>query len=563
MYKSFNSFLEALRDEITPIQASAVERAYGKTRGYLDSEPAKKTDKIPNGKWKLTNNERDMVIGSFFDVDLQVCKQLLNGLSDNFVNGVSQAVIGKYKNIFSEFNLREPSLQQVHDMFENCFYQLNAKETEATKKMVRDHKGKPVFGEDNKPMFVDKAAGELVFTNNKTNINGFVDSWNKAFPKNTVSLAFTEFLNRVRNIVHENKNIVEFNIFADKPMYLYITDKPSDILNMSVTNFYTSCQDLYSGSHREQLLMNVFEKNSKPAFLILDEPFYVSGNKAKHSDYRRLKGKKLSDFTAVSRRMIRYIEETEMLYFDRAYPDRMEETFDEILDRYVDVERHTGLPRVKYKQIFDIDNNMEDAYHDRLNVDRRRIYGKNSKKIEVSDLLDIIANNKYDVVVDNNISKVTCSWNHFYKMDELRHLLNNEEMLKNIMLHFPHLSHFEYADYDFDNQEMGEIISFNGNLSLRRCVINLDYFNSDEAALIKNLSLISCTDSSKLELSGFTNLESLEILNMYSKLPDNFFGCIKFLKSLKTLKITDTVKLTEDQINLLKNSGITIVYESF
>ena len=54
---------------------------------------------------------------------------------------------------------------------------------------------------------------------------------------------------------------------------LLVSSKPDDFLRMAVSPFYTSCQELYTGSYRKQLLTNVFDTNSKIAYIIIDRPF--------------------------------------------------------------------------------------------------------------------------------------------------------------------------------------------------------------------------------------------------------------------------------------------------
>ena len=48
----------------------------------------------------------------------------------------------------------------------------------------------------------------------------------------------------------------------------------TDILNMSVSRFYSSCQNLYSGGYRDQVIGNVFDPNSIPAFLLFDSSIH-------------------------------------------------------------------------------------------------------------------------------------------------------------------------------------------------------------------------------------------------------------------------------------------------
>jgi hypothetical protein len=115
-------------------------------------------------------------------------------------------------------------------------------------------------------------------------------------------------------------------------MYLSINHNPKDILNMSISKFYASCQHLYSGGYREQVLGNVFDPNSVPAFLYFK------------SELSKDDGWKLSDKLFLSRMMIRSIDTPEesknkfKLYFDRCYPDRMKNLMDDIVTKYTKME---------------------------------------------------------------------------------------------------------------------------------------------------------------------------------------------------------------------------------
>jgi ribosome-associated toxin RatA of RatAB toxin-antitoxin module len=60
------------------------------------------------------------------------------------------------------------------------------------------------------------------------------------------------------NFASDNANReyeLDFEIF-NRDIYLSISHNPKDILNMSISKFYSSCQHLYSGSHNSQLLGN-------------------------------------------------------------------------------------------------------------------------------------------------------------------------------------------------------------------------------------------------------------------------------------------------------------------
>jgi hypothetical protein len=223
---------------------------------------------------------------------------------------------------------------------------------------------------------------ELIFTKNLVNINGLADDYNKLYPdKNVTASEFSS--GDVQSVISASKEDyggdnykINMNVY-DSTLYLLTEHRTSDILNMSVSRFFGSCQHLYRGGFREQLIGNVFDPNSVPAFLYFK------------SELSKDDGWKLSDKLFLSRMMIRSIdtpEESEnkfKLYFDRCYPDRMKNLMDDIVTKYTKMESTFAWGDGEYIFAPDIpeDVKIKTPYMDNLRVVQKRLIGINSKSI--------------------------------------------------------------------------------------------------------------------------------------------------------------------------------------
>ena len=102
------------------------------------------------------------------------------------------------------------------------------------------------------------------------------------------------FSNQVMSLVNINKEKVTFRV----------TSKPNDIMYMSVSPFFDSCQNVYNlnaenykFSHASKLLSNVFDNNSKIILIGYKKPFRDTCGKT-------------HDFTPIVRVIVRQIENT-------------------------------------------------------------------------------------------------------------------------------------------------------------------------------------------------------------------------------------------------------------
>ena len=267
-------------------------------------------------------------------------------------------------------------------------------ETGRAEMIQKDDSGRPIMGEDGRPIKVAKEIGEPVFEKNLINILSFVESYNTYYPEDKVDSELFEdrSLSNIVNLAKDDINSeykTSFKIFG-RDIYLKISHNPKDILNMSISKFYTSCQHLYTGMYSSKVLGNVFDPNSIPAFLIFDTPIY-NGDEM------------ISEQLPLSRMIIRNIEsfdgkgETKLL-FDRAYPDRMKDgnwgdVFGEIVTKYTGMEAMENPYGTTYLYTPDIaaqdEEDIENPYMDQnKDLVKGKYIGVNTKKLYLSSTYD-------------------------------------------------------------------------------------------------------------------------------------------------------------------------------
>ena len=85
--KNRNLFLEAkLRDVILPRQAKEVTRKWGEK--YLDYEEVTPTDKIIQGSWKLSEEDKNDVLGVFCQTDMPQLFTLFSNYANRFFSKI-------------------------------------------------------------------------------------------------------------------------------------------------------------------------------------------------------------------------------------------------------------------------------------------------------------------------------------------------------------------------------------------------------------------------------------------------------------------------------------------
>jgi len=382
-----------LRDVLLPKQKKEVAARWAEK--YLDYEEIDATENIKQGKWKLSEEDKRAVLGKFLTADLDNVFRIFEELPAKFVEVLNASVDldllkgdSKWEKILNNFNISKPTINQISVLTDPIFRKISVSETQASEFILRDETGRPIMGEDGRPQKVKKEPGEVVYSKNLTNINAFVEDFNRCFTDSTVNASsftsgdISRLVSKSREDFSGEGYQVEVDIYG-RDMYLSIQHNAKDILNMSISRFYSSCQNLYTGGYREKVLGNVFDPNSIPAFLLFDASIHNG------------RGEHISDTLPVSRMMIRNIESFDtkvepQILFDRAYPDRMKDLFSKMIEKYSGNEEN--YKDGKYLFTPDLPDeeasNMSTPYMDILGIERGKYIGVNADKIYLSNSFD-------------------------------------------------------------------------------------------------------------------------------------------------------------------------------
>lgn len=554
--KARNLFIKEakIRDVILPRQAIAVKDKWGEK--YLEYEEVTPTDKIKQGKWKLSEDDKYRVLGKFTESDIKDLFELFKTLPTPFIEILNKSVDTStiktnteiYNRILSTFDIQKPSLDQIVVLYDSVFRKLSVADSVADSIISKDENGVPIRDSSNNLIRVTKNVGDLVFSNNLININSFVSDYNSLIDK-YVSLGldgysvddklstskFSEdnlgsFISFAKDTANREYHL-DFEIF-NRDIYLSISHNPKDILNMSITKFYSSCQHLYTGSHRSQLLGNVFDPNSIPAFLVFDTPIFWNDEK-------------ISDQLPLSRMVIRNVDtedDTLKIFYDRTYPDRMKDIMDEMVTKYSGNKQtfndSDGLTYV-YSPDISPDDSLSTPYHDRLESTTIQFIGKNTKKLYLSRIHDW---SKVKISPDTNIKEVVIETTEV--PDSLFSLNLNLDWIKFRFIDIKKLSNFKIKS---------------SSISFDKCKFDTSILNdiNTNNPDVKKLQFISCDNVGEMDFSIFKNLEELQLLYTIDS-----FDELKSVFSIGIKKLVisgDLVnKESKKYINSLKSKGLKI-----
>jgi len=543
--KSRGKFLNEakIRDIILPIQAKEVSSAWGEK--YLDYEEVDPTPNIEQGKWELSDEDKYLVLSAFLDSNIKKVEEDFSALPDKLNDILSRSIdvemikssIGGKNVLFNNFNIKSPTIDQIIHIFDNVFRKLSLSETKGTEMIKKDEDGRPERDSDGNIIKIQKEAGDPIFSNNLVNINSFIADYNSCYPDEIVNpVIFTNYnISQLRNlgITTENKSysVADMEIF-NKDIYLSISHNPRDILNMSISKFYSSCQHLYGGGYREQVLGNVFDPNSIPAFLIFETPIFIDDEK-------------INDFLPLSRMIIRNIEgfndsDEKVLYFDRSYPDRMRDVFIDIVEKYTSNKITVKDPdQLKYLWTPDIDTSdkLSMPYHDHINkTEKVPLIGKNAKSLYLNR--------------NHDWTKVKISPQA--KLKEV--VIETTDLPQN-------LSDFKFnPDWvKFKFLKLNNLDPFKGmitdSIAFDKCKIEGDVINELNNRELKKLQFISCDIPGELDLSNIKGLEELHIIYSVESLDEVMSINLDNIKKL--FLSGDLIKTKEDKLKIseLKRSG--------
>ncbi len=529
-----------IRDVIFPRQAKEISRNWGEK--YLDYEEVVPTNKIKQGKWKLSEEDKLNVLGKFFDCDMgrvyEIFTNLPDKLADILFKSIDTSLLGrnkeKYEIILKDFNVKSPTVDQIVVLYDNIFRKLSVNDTKGTEMLQRDENGRPIRDGEGNMIKISKEEGDPIFSSNLVNINSFISDYNNCYPDASVTRGVFDSrdISNLRNLAKENHNSdykVDFEIF-NRDVYLQINHNPKDILNISISQFFSSCQHLYSGSYRNQLLGNVFDPNSIPAFLLFETPITWGEEK-------------ISEFLPLSRMFIRNIESfddssTTKIFFDRAYPDRMKDVFGEMVEKYSDNKEMDESPSYYYytPDVELDDTKIRDPYMDRLNLRKMPYIGVNTKSLYLSRNYDW---SNVKVSPNAKIKELVIETTDI--PENLLKIKIELEWVKFRYLKINTLKNFENVKADaiafdkckLDNKILEDINTINNN--------------------IKKLQIVSC-DISNFDVSMFANLEELQMIYTLDSIED-LENVLKNTKLEKLVISGDLIKNKDSKafVNSLKS----------
>lgn len=532
-----------IRDVIFPPQANAIKNIWGEK--YLDMDEIDATDKIKQGKWKLSEDDKIEALSIFFGVKLKSIYELLETLPDKLNELIKESISldllkddPKWEIILNNFDIKKPTINQISVLHNPIFRKISVSESRADEIIIRDDSGRPILDENNRPTKRPRKEGEVLFTKNLVNINSFVSDFNAIFPDMKVdeNMFSTGEISRVVGASSEDFSgnrgyTVEVDVYA-KDLFLSINHNPKDILNMSISKFYASCQHLYTGGHREKVLGNVFDPNTIPSFFVFDSPIYNSENTL------------ISNQLPLCRMMIRNIESFEdnneaKLFFDRAYPDRMEEFMGKIIEKYTENKRTfkgDDRPRYIFSPDIPLTDDIREPYMDRLPISKYKYIGVNTKYI--------CFNGEYDwskvkispkAKIEEIIIETSNLPNNFFAIN----IVPNWIKIKFIKLNS--LSEFSNVNCD--------------SWAFDKCKFDCDILKDIKG--LKKLQIISCDVSNIESLSEIENLEELHLV--YTIEPSELESIFNKTPSIKSLTISgDIVSENKKFINSLKKKGVKV-----
>ena len=607
--KSRSRFINEAKvgDVINQEQIKRVKEKWGAK--FLEYDEVEPTDKIKQGKWKLTEEDKNKVLSAFFSsggskVDIAAVQKAFNTLPDKFaeiinlslanIAGINANTKGleRAKEVLQEFDIKNPSIDEMVAIFEPVFRKLS-NETGKEEMIQKDENGRPIMGEDNRPIKVAKEIGEPVFEKNMINILSFVENYNTYYPEHQVNSDLFEdrSLSNIINLAKDDINSeykTSFKIFG-RDIYLKISHNPKDILNMSISKFYTSCQHLYTGMYSSKVLGNIFDPNSIPAFLVFDTPIYngdkmiseqlplsrmIIRNLESFDDIKPSKKSIFNKITPTSDDVVftpnfpnkvdvlyissmdksnwrwngtEYVKEKVELLFDRAYPDRMKDgnwgdVFSEIVNKYTGMKAMENPFGATYLYTPDVaaqdEEDLEAPYMDQnKDLIKGKYIGVNTKKLYLSSTYDW--------------SKVKVAPNA--KIKEL--IIENPDLPQNLLdidlnLEWVKFKFIDIADLSGFNNLKSDSIAFD------KCKITNDSVREFcVGKQIKRLQLTSC-DIDDLDLSGL-NVDELQLLYTVDNSLQSVLGDAKFNKLVVSGDLMAN-KENKEFLNGLKRSGVKI-----
>ena len=547
--KSRKNFLNEAKigDVILPSQKKEVIRTFGEK--WLDMEEITATEKIIQGDWELSKEDKFKVLNVLFGCDVEEAQKQYADLPDEFIAAVNESLsfletaddtrdvnIKRAKESLSELDLKDIGIDEMIALNYPVLRKLS-NETNKAEIIQRDETGRPVMGADGRPVKIQFEPGP-VFEKNLINLESFRQDYNKYYDKKVEANFNDRNIQAIINVVKQDHNSeykTSYKVF-NRPVHLKISHNPKDILNMSISKFYASCQHLYSGGYRSQLIGNVFDPHSIPAFLIVKTPIYNGDDL-------------LSEQLPIARSMVRWLDgydknEKGAIFFDRTYPDRLREVMYEMLTKYTGMEpigtqaKSNGL---KYTFSPDIpaqaQGDIRDPYMDSLGLNRKKYVGINTTRLTTSmsgfDKMIISPQAKVKELIVDSPSVPEALFSLPLKLDWIKFkFINIKEM--------PDTSKFDCKSFAFDKCKFS-------SEDIQKVIADHKDMNK--------LQLTSC-EVDDLKLSGL-NVEELQLVYTTTDSLASVLDGATFKKLVVSGDLMSD-KANKEYINNLKRGGVKI-----
>lgn len=397
---------EALKDEIPNYMQNIINRRHANVPNIMYTDIPKHTDKIPNVKIEIEDEK----------IESKIRFDITNTFTKNIINQFDFSKLGK------AITNNRPLLDLIVDSLDAAYCLLLASTS------------KPTFMQRESPMLIDMIAKlyskefrlptreshdirNTVFSKNKSGIATFLKVSSKLFPE--LKDLDVEGIINDRTFVGLREPIINYHVnlkklVGDAKLYLYISDKPDDKLRMSISRYYDSCQNMYSGGDEgtpfnRKLLSNVFDANSKVAYLIYNVPF--RDNKGNEHPY-----------TSIARTIIR-VGKDDKIMFDSVYPNNMEETLYDI------IEDKTGLVNKGEEgdtYVYSGMTGLPEPYMDMYNLKNVGTVSGN-ERIEALVKYLKVNPNKYEFTIGDDVNTVICTDNN-WGIETMYKVFPEEEM---------------------------------------------------------------------------------------------------------------------------------------
>jgi hypothetical protein len=226
------------------------------------------------------------------------------------------------------------------------------------------------------------------------------------------------------------------------------------------------------------------------------------------------------------------------IYFDRAYPDRMQNVFPEIVEKYTSNKEAESVTGYNYIYAPDIDsgdeNTLEQPYHDRIGgrIKNKKRIGYNVRSLGLSALHDW---SNFIISPNNNLKEL---------------VIETTELPENFLDIKLDLEWIKFKYLKLNTLEPFSKISYSA-IAFEKCKFDNKIF--------KKIKLISCDSATTPNFSKFKNLEELHFIYTLDSIRQ-LQNAIRGVESLKKLGVSGDLfnKQTKPFFNSLKSKGIKI-----